>query len=202
MSKWSDIYEKQISEASSLEAFMEHRVAYKHVLLDIVKKYASKNKSVIEAGSGSGIITSYLAGLGYKASGIDDDQDMVALSNRISKDLGGNATFLVDDIKAFNTVKDHVDVLFNNGVMEHFSDEDIAKIISVGLSHADYFIISIPSDAFTDDQRMYGDERFMSIFSWREILSKTGFNIIEEFNFSNEGYSGETPQFIGFVMGR
>ena len=61
-------------------------------------------------------------------------------------------------------------------------------------------VVSVPSDFFTDDQRIHGDERFMSADQWRSILSKVHGSIVEEFTFNPDKTIGGKPQFIGFVL--
>ncbi|MBU6390255.1 methyltransferase domain-containing protein [Patescibacteria group bacterium] len=138
--------------------------------------------------------------LGYQTLGIDSDPDMVKLAMSISVQQGSLASFRVDDIMTLKTVHDRFDVIFSNGVMEHFSDSEIISIVNRHLSISDYVIISVPSDFFSDDQKIYGDERFMGIARWRSILSGTTGIIVEEFSFDSDKTAGEKPQFIGFVL--
>lgn len=200
MSKWSDIYQKQMSKFDSLDAFIDNKISYKKVLIDIIKKYGNNTKKILEAGCGSGITSIYIQKAGYTVTGIDSDPDMVKLATSIADKQNSLAMFYVDDIKTLSTIKTHHDVIFSNGVMEHFSDSDIVSIVNCHLQSSSYVVISVPSDYFSDEQRMFGDERFMNTEKWHSILSKTQGKIIEEFHFDSDKPIEDKPQFIGFVL--
>ena len=46
----------------------------------------------------------------------------------------------------------------------------------------DLAIVSVPSRQYTDEQRIYGDERFMTVAQWEEILSPAS-EIVGKFGF-------------------
>ena len=88
--------------------------------------------------------------------------------------------FMIDSILKLNYKNKEFDVSFSNGVLEHFSDEDIIKTIKRQLKIANTVIVGIPTKYFDDSEAMYGDERFLKLKFWREIISKAGGKIIEE----------------------
>ncbi len=200
MKKWSNIYKEQITTTPSLEVFIKHKLEYKKKLLDYIRKYAVETKKILEVGCGSGITTTKLGLEGYTTTGIDSDPDMITLAQSIAKKQRSKAVFKIDDIRSLSSITDYIDVIFSNGVMEHFSDEDIVSIVNLHLLHAHYVIISIPSNYFSDNQKIHGDERFMSTESWRKILSAVRGKIIDEFNFESDKPITNIPQFIGFVL--
>lgn len=200
MSKWSEIYKKEMLKFSSLDEFISSRVEYKKCLIDVIKKYTQRHNKILEVGCGSGVTSIFLEKEGYNVIGIDSDQDMVELATLIAHKQKSHALFKVDNIKTLDTIQDHFDTIFSNGVMEHFSDTEIIEIINRHLSVSDYVIVSIPSDYFSIHQRIYGDERFMSPEIWRSILLKTNGAIVEEFNFNSDKNITSKPQFIGFVL--
>lgn len=201
MSKWSKIYEKQMSEFSSLNAFIDSKVTYKKRLIDAIEKYSTHNKRLLEIGCGSGVTSIFLEQAGYLVVGVDSDPDMIEIATSIAIRQNSSALFMVDNIMSLETIQEqHFDVIFSNGVMEHFSDNEIILILNRHLSVSDYVIVSIPSDYFSDDQKIYGDERFMSTNQWRLILSKTRGSIVEEFSFDSDKAIKDKPQFIGFVL--
>ena len=200
MSKWSNIYEGQIAEVGSLEAFIARRLSSKQKLVELIKRYGAEGRRLLEAGCGSGITSTALALAGYHVEGIDADPDMVDLATKIALDQRSSAAFRVDDTRILATIDDHFDVVFSNGVMEHFSDDEIVAVVNRHLSIANFVIISVPSDYFTSEQRLYGDERFMGIGAWRYILSTVQGTIVEESSFDSAPPVRETPQFLIFVL--
>lgn len=200
MSKWSDIYKSQISRFSSLDTFIKFKIGYKKKLINVIKKYGSNNKRILEVGCGSGTTSVFLSIIGYEVIGIDSDPDMVNLAMTIAREKKSSATFHVDHIQELATTAGRFGVIFSNGVMEHFSDKEIVNIVDKHLSVSDYVAISVPSDYFSEDQKIYGNERFMSKNTWKDILSNTTGSLVEEFSFDSDKPNKNKPQFIGFVL--
>jgi ubiquinone/menaquinone biosynthesis C-methylase UbiE len=141
MSIWSEIYKKQMSEFDSLDAFIDNKIVYKKKLIDIIKKYSTKTRRLLEVGCGSGITSIFLEQAGCQVIGIDSDPDMVRLATSIAARQQSSTLFLVDDIKILETVKDqHFDVIYSNRGYGAFSDEDIISIVNLHLSVSNYVI--------------------------------------------------------------
>lgn len=178
---WYEIYIDEINEKGSISNYVNNKIKTKKNLIDLIKKY-SPNKKIIEAGSGTGILSTYLASLGFDSVAIDIDKDILNLSKKIAKEYGAknNPKFMIDSILKLNYKNKEFDVSFSNGVLEHFSDKEIIKTIKKQLKIANTVIVGIPTKYFDDNEAMYGDERFLKLKFWREIISQAGGKIIEE----------------------
>ena len=178
---WYEIYIDEINEKGSISNYVNDKIKTKKNLIDLIKKY-SPNKKIIEAGSGTGILSTYLASLGFDSVAIDIDKDILNLSKKIAKEYGekNKPKFMIDSILKLNYKNKEFDVSFSNGVLEHFSDKEIIKTIKKQLKIANTVIVGIPTKYFDDDEAMYGDERFLKLKFWREIISQAGGKIIEE----------------------
>lgn len=178
---WYEIYIDEINEKGSISNYVNDKIKTKKNLIDLIKKY-SPNKKIIEAGSGTGILSTYLASLGFDSVAIDIDKDILNLSKKIAKEYGAKnkPKFMIDSILKLNYKNKEFDVSFSNGVLEHFSDKEIIKTIKNQLKIANTVIVGIPTKYFDDDEAMYGDERFLKLKFWREIISQAGGKIIEE----------------------
>lgn len=178
---WYEIYIDEINEKGSISNYVNNKIKTKKNLIDLIKKY-SPNKKIIEAGSGTGILSTYLASLGFDSVAIDIDKDILNLSKKIAKEYGAKnkPKFMIDSILKLNYKNKEFDVSFSNGVLEHFSDKEIIKTIKKQLKIANTVIVGIPTKYFDDNEAMYGDERFLKLKFWREIISQAGGKIIEE----------------------
>ena len=178
---WYEIYIDEINEKGSISNYVNNKIKTKKNLIDLIKKY-SPNKKIIEAGSGTGILSTYLASLGFDSVAIDIDKDILNLSKKIAKEYGAKnkPKFMIDSILKLNYKNNEFDVSFSNGVLEHFSDKEIIKTIKKQLKIANTVIVGIPTKYFDDNEAMYGDERFLKLKFWREIISQAGGKIIEE----------------------
>ena len=181
MKTWYDIYTDEINQKGSIINYVNDKIKTKKNLINLIKKY-SKNKKIIEAGSGTGTLSTYLASIGFDSVAIDIDKDILNLSKEIAKEYGAKniPKFKMDSIFELNYKKQEFDVSFSNGVLEHFSDEDIIKTLKKQMKIAKYVIVGIPTQYFDDSEAMYGDERFLKLNFWRQIIKKSGGKIIEE----------------------
>lgn len=178
---WYEIYIDEINEKGSISNYVNDKIKTKKNLIDLINKY-SPNKKIIEAGSGTGILSTYLASLGFDSVAIDIDKDILNLSKKIANEYGAKnkSKFMIDSILKLNYKDKEFDVSFSNGVLEHFSDKEIIKTIKKQLKIANTVIVGIPTKYFDDNEAMYGDERFLKLKFWREIISQAGGKIIEE----------------------
>lgn len=178
---WYEIYIDEINEKGSISNYVNDKIKTKKNLINLIKKY-SPNKKLIESGSGTGILSTYLASLGFDSVAIDIDKDILNLSKKIAKEYGAKnkPKFMIDSILKLNYKNKEFDVSFSNGVLEHFSDKEIIKTIKKQLKIANTVIVGIPTKYFDDNEAMYGDERFLKLKFWREIISQAGGKIIEE----------------------
>lgn len=81
---WYEVYLKDIEKKGTLENYVIDKIKNKKILINLIKKYAKGNR-LLEAGSGTGVLSTYMASLGYEVEGIDIDKDILNLSKKISK---------------------------------------------------------------------------------------------------------------------
>ncbi len=125
--------------------------------------------------------------------GVDKSEQELAQLANVVPDIG------IDD-KSIARVAESLGFKVQIKNESNFSDNDIISILNRHLLISDYVAVSIPSNYFSYDQRMYGDERFMGADQWRSILSKVHGSIVEEFTFNPDKTIRDRPQFIGFVL--
>src|SRR3989344_3091527 len=183
MSKWSEIYAKEIEKAGGEKAFFNLKVKEKRPLIREVIRHATENRRVLEAGCGTGIVSSYLAGLNLDVTAIDADEDMLKLAKMFCKFVKTHPSFRSQDLSDLDYPRDYFDVTFSHGVLEHFKDSDIVTIINRELAISRFVLASIPSDYYAEEDRMFGDERFMSAYKWRVLIAQTQGRIIREIGF-------------------
>ena len=178
---WYEIYIKEIEEKKSISNYINDKIKTKKNLIELIKKYAP-NKKIIEAGSGTGVLSTYLASIGFDSLAIDIDKDILKLSKYIAQQhkSKNKPKFKLDSILDLNYHKEEFDVSFSNGVLEHFTDKEIITTLKKQMKIAKIVIVGIPTKYFDDKEAMYGDERFLEIKYWREIIEKSGGKIIEE----------------------
>ena len=127
---WYEIYLNEIDEKGTMLNYVNDKIITKKNLINLIKKY-SPNKKIIESGCGTGILSTYLASLDYNVTAIDIDKEILGLSKKIAKEYGAKnkPKFKQDSILELNFKEKEFDVSFSNGVLEHFSDNDIILTI-------------------------------------------------------------------------
>lgn len=177
---WYEVYLKDIEKKGNLEFYVKDKIKNKKVLIDLIKKY-SCNKKIIESGSGTGVLSTYMASIDFDVIGIDIDENILKLSKKISKNYSSKnkPVFLKKSI--FELDYDNTfDVSFSNGVLEHFSDEEIITTLKQQMKIAKFVIFGIPTKYFKQSEAMYGDERYMNFSFWRNLVKMANGKVLEE----------------------
>lgn len=178
---WYQLYVKEIEKKGGIRKYFKLKINTKKNFIKLIQKYSS-NKTIAELGSGTSIISTYMAGLGYKVTAIDEDEKMLSLATKIAKECnyGNQPAFIQGSILDLDYINNHFDVCFSNGVLEHFTDEDIIKIIQKQLQMCEVVIFGIPTKYFNREEAMYGDERYLGLKYWRQLIYNANGIILEE----------------------
>lgn len=169
---WSDIYSKPVD----IKDFIENVTIHKDFICQMVEMNHSK---VIEVGCGSGTLSVFMSHLGSDVTAVDLNSEVLANAQKTSANLGGNIKFRKAD--AFNLpFKDkEFDLAFSQGVLEHFTNNEIVLILREQLRIAKHVFFSVPNNYY--NHRDFGDERLMSRKMWEQIISE--FSIIISNNY-------------------
>ena len=181
MSKWSDLYEKEILSSQSIDEYIKQKLSTKKKIIKLINKYAS-NKKIMELGAGTGVLALYISSLyNNKVDALDKDHDMISLSKKyfLSKFKNSNINYLCNDIRNIN-IKEKYDVCYSIGILEHYNDDEIIELINKQVAISKYVIFGIPTKYFDEDKKMYGNERYLPLQYWRKIIKKSNCKIIEE----------------------
>lgn len=182
---WGAIYQADVDKKGGNIPYILNKINKKKKLIDLIKKYANKN--VIECGSGTSVVSIHLASLGYKVTAVDIEDDVIKLSKKLAddyfttlQDCKAELTFEKKSIFELGYPKESFDVAFSNGVLEHFTDEEIIEILKQQLFVAKTTIVGIPTKYFSPKEAKYGNERVLELSYWRKLIKNAGGIIIEE----------------------
>lgn len=184
MMDWYDVYLEQINKSGGEKSYMSFKIYHKKKLLKILRKYSGKGK-LIEAGCGTGIITSQLASEGYDVTGIDIDKNILKLCEKLEKNFFGinKAKYVNKSIFDLDYPKKSFDLCFSCGVLEHFEDSEIIDSIKQQIIIANKVIIVIPTKWFDDNEALHGDDRFLKLSYWRNLIKMSGGKILKEYSY-------------------
>ncbi len=148
---------------------MGNLYSQKDFLIEIINFRPSK---ILEVGTGSGGMSIFLGWLGLDITGIDIDPEVVAKAETEAAELHSSAKFEVADTFHLPYGDNTFDLIFHQGLMEHFSDSDIRRILAEQLRVARRVVLSVPNHWYP--RRDFGDERLMDKHHWGKILSEFG----------------------------
>jgi SAM-dependent methyltransferase len=127
---------------------------------------------LLETGCGSGIMSVYFSKKGIDCTAIDRDSEVLKQASQSAAKLGGKVDFRAGDIFHLDFPGNSFDAVFSQGVLEHFSDEQIRAAVAESLRVAPRVWISVPSEFY--NHKDFGDERLLSAKNWAKILSGLG----------------------------
>jgi len=179
ISKWRKIYEREINKAGGIDKYFQNKINSYDKLIESILKYTPKNGKILESGSGTGLISIYLSKLGHEVIAVDSDKAMLSLSASIANKFLRKPQLINENLFKLSFPEDFFDVTFNNGVFEHFTDNEIVDLTNKLLKISKTLIISVPSNYYGPKDRMYGDERFLSKKYWLKLFDKTEGKVVE-----------------------
>lgn len=188
---WGKVYQKDIDKKGGNISYVLGKISKKKKLINLIKKYTKNN--IIECGSGTSVVSIYLATLGYDVTAVDIEDDVIRLSKKLAESYyrtleieKPQLKFVKKSIFKLDYQKESFDVAFSNGVLEHFTDEEIIEIIRQQLSISKITIAGIPTKYFSPKEAKYGNERVLELSYWRELFKTAGATIIEEIGMDRE----------------
>lgn len=115
-------------------------------LYDKLKKLFPKSTSFLEAGSGTGEISAYLAKKGHSVYLLDKSKTALELSKQFFKHHNVNGSFTYGDLFSIPYPNDTFDCVWNSGVLEHFNEKRIVQALKeMERVSKDIIIVLVPS---------------------------------------------------------
>lgn len=184
MKKWSTIYSNNIKKLGGPKKYLDYKIKEKTLLINKIIEYCKPYKNILEAGCGTGVMSTYLANKGFDVTAVDNEQGMLSIARKISKNYTKRPIFVKQDINKLNFPRNHFGVVFSHGVLEHFNDDQIVSLLKQQLKISHTLIFSIPTNYLDEKKnRYYGNERFLSFNKWKYLISKTKCKTIDMFGF-------------------
>lgn len=180
---WHKIYLDDINRKGSRK-YISNKIKEKKILINKIKKNTPKNGKILEAGCGTGVLSIYLSNLGYNVTALDVNEEILQLAKKISENSMKRPKFKQGDILDLRALNEKFDISFSSGVLEHFSDSEIIKILKLQIKKCKKVIFVVPSNYFDESEKIYGDERFLSKNNWRDLIKRSDAVILNEFEYS------------------
>ncbi len=119
---------------------------------------------ILDAGSGKGELSVYLACLGHEVTGIEISQSGVDIANRLAQQVGVQVTFVVGSLAAIPAEDNTYDVIVGRNTLHHFVKypcaDELARVAKPGAL-----------GIFVDP---WGENRIKNLFQNKEQMEKLG----------------------------
>lgn len=156
---------------------------------------AQPGDKLLEMGFGTGYTAIYLAKQGYDINGIDISSKLVVKATAEALRQDAEVMFWEGDmfdmpLAMFKDIGRKFKVIYHQGVLEHYSDEEIVKALKLQVPLCEHLIFSVPSNHYPTQD--FGDERFLNVDQWKEIL--------KDFEIVNSYYYGPKDYFLTITL--
>lgn len=146
--------------------------------INTIKKFTPKDGKILEIASGSGLSSVLMADLGYEVTCTDIDDDLL---KTIREKFHSIKNLKIENCNMFEADKQYskeFNSIIHQGVLEHFEDEEIIEILNRQKNIADFIIFDVPNDKRVEKIQEYGNERFLSIEHWTNLIKAAGCSLI------------------------
>ncbi|OGO50366.1 MAG: hypothetical protein A2148_12380 [Chloroflexi bacterium RBG_16_68_14] len=130
---------------------------------------------VLEVGAGSGSHSIFVSYFCPHVVSIDFSRPLIERCVHHNQKLRGRAHFLAMDAFQLAFPDRAFDVVFSQGFFEHFSDEEISRLLAEQSRVARRVVLSVPNRSYA--VRDFGDERLLSREAWEELLGRLGYRL-------------------------
>lgn len=171
---WNDFY------SATLDLDFLIRNAACHI--DFFKFIYNENpKKILEVGTGTGSMSVFLSYLGIDVTSLDNDKKVLERAKILSKKLNGKVKFVFGDGFRMNYKDNFFDVAFHQGLLEHFENDDIIKLLKEQLRVAKTVVLSVPNNFYPTKD--FGNERLLTKQYWDNLLS-TNFKLVDSLEYN------------------
>ena len=161
MSEWAEYY----SSGLGADLYIRHLYGQREFLASLA---ADHPRSVLEVGAGTGAMSIFLSQLGINVTTLDNDSEVLAQAALAKTNFGGSNALILGDAFKLPFPDHSFDLVFHQGLLEHFSDDLIHQLLEEHLRVAPVVWLSVPNQNYP--QKDFGNERLLSRARWEKIL--------------------------------
>jgi len=176
--KWAAMYENVCGSRRLLEGNIMTHAPFVAEIARLVKA----GDSLLEVGSGTGVLAWPIAQSGVAVTSLDNDPEVLWMALLNCLTLGANIELKEGDAFAIPFPDNSFTVAYSHGLLEHFSDDDIHKLIAEQFRVAPIVVVGVP--LVGNKGIALGNERWMTVSEWENILG--GYPASNAFGYLNE----------------
>jgi SAM-dependent methyltransferase len=181
--RWQQYFQGATHGRSALDYAVAHW-AYSMPLYQEIKRCVPPPARVLEIGCGLGYSTVYLQECGYRAVGVDNDEDIVRVAVENARRMESPAEFAVADGRDLTRFRSAFDLAFSIGVVEHFERSGTIGMLREQAAAAAYVVTVVPTP-FTRYAAPVTDERFYGVAEFRRMYREAGLRPLRSFGYGD-----------------
>lgn len=158
--------------------------SFHETLYGMIARYCPAPAKLLDVGSGPGWSDFYLTSCGYDVTGVDNEPSLVELAKQRAKQLNVPTTFEVADAFDLSAYHGKFDLVFSNGVLEHFDRDITIELLREQSKCARNVLIQIPTK-HTAQSDGITDERIYSIDQLANIVRDAGLKVDAKFGYGD-----------------
>lgn len=187
--RWSQFFDREFFN------LYDRSLIPKELIVQI-RRIAKPSASILESGCGSGLTSILLASIGYRITAIDANLELVNRLKRYETAFP-NTSFRQMDMFWMDFSDRQFDLVFSQGTLEHYSDEDIVRALHEQKRVAQIVVIDVPNARGKVGD--YGDERTIKRSEWEQLIHSAGLKIIAESARGMARWSQRCPRLLGWL---
>jgi len=161
MNSWACYYAGDVTT----DLYIRNLYGHKDLIGEIVKTGA---KRILEIGAGTGTLSIFLSQLGLEVTTLDNSPEILRKAEITKTRLGGKNVLVAGDAFKLPFTDNSFDLIFHQGLLEHFSDEAIHQLLREQLRVAPVVIFGVPNNFYP--RKDFGNERLLGKIAWENIL--------------------------------
>lgn len=158
---WSRYYTDDVT----VDLYIRNLYGHKDLINAIV---ASGAKCILEVGAGTGTLSIFLSNLGLEVTTLDNSKEVLQKAKEVTRRFGGRNVLVEGDAFKLPFEDNSFDLVFHQGLLEHFSTPEIHQLIGEQLRVAPVVIFGVPNQNYM--RKDFGNERLISKRQWEKIL--------------------------------
>lgn len=178
---WADFYQNVCGSVGKLQGNILAHAAF----VEEVARLLSPGMRVLEVGSGTGVLGWPIAQAGVKVVSLDNDQGILDMAKINARVLGADIEYVFGDAFHLPYTDGDFDVVFSEGLLEHYSDEEIKALVLEHKRVGRVVVVSVPLKGCKDPA--FGNERWLSIEGWVKRLRPLGLIKSFPYGFATRG---------------
>lgn len=188
---WPEFFDKEFFNLFDRSTILKE-------LLSQIRASIKPPATILEIGCGSGLTSILLASIGYRITAIDANSELV---QRLQPFMTAFPNLSVHEMDMFQLAfgDKSFDLIFSQGVLEHYSDKDILHSLIEQGRVARIIAIDVPNTRGKIGD--YGDERPITVKHWRQLIQSSGLEIVAESTRGMARWSQRNQKLLGWLEG-